>query len=753
MEISANNPNHNFVERVAKLVKSHHTRPENTDLDQNDKELLKILKDADCKSAAHERDDREAPIQSSGPYLEKISSHIYLGPKYNKGKGHEHFDTYPEREILKNSTLNHGYKNLDKELVKGISKLSMDNFHNFLDSSNSILRNTTSFIPSAFFYSKPNVPLYDHLKVSAALAMCIYRSKRDDNNEFMLIRTDLSGIQDYIFKYFRSEQADDKGTRRIRGRSLRVSLTTRAIVQYIVDELGLYDVNVIWLNSDGSMIMAPYSEENEKKLHKIRINVEKYLLDHDRGISCAIEWHIGHYKIIPTVVKDKYENGEDLDVEDSDFKSFMDALMNKINIRKREADLDIIKGTDNDFFLGNEIMPCWSCGLNEIHSDGKCIECEVEEKIGSKIVRNGQFICLKRDSHGDISFLFGNSSYSFSWEDIMMDDFKDTSRILYVNDYPDREKIKDFKIPWEIFMIGNQVPIENEKIVTINDMLKIKNPDGKNKNISEREYFYLGIFKADIDNMGTLISDGFPRFTFPAYASFSRHISIFFTIRANMIAKNNCIYLIYSGGDDISALGPIDKIINFSEEIHEDFKKWIGNDEITFSAGVATTHAKFPLRRGIEIAEGELKQSKSNVLNGKQKDSITLFGTKMFWNEFVNMNRIREKLKKNVMSEQDSNLGRSFMQTLIKLDERNPYKKSIVKGEDVMFPDHILHYYITRNWRGDESEMKNFISEMASECVYKFIRYPATYLIIDKRKRNLCIKMTKVLERIAEERV
>ena len=731
-KISANNPNHHFFERVAKLVRSHHTRPKNTKLDPSDEELLKILKEADCKSAAHEREDREFPIQHAGPYLEKISSHMYLDPKNKVKNVGEFFEVCPEREILRKSTLNQGYKTLDTELVSDISKLSMDNFHNFLDSTNSILRNTTSFVPSAFFYSKPNVPLYDHLKISAAIALCIYRSKQNDNNNFMLIRTDLSGIQDYIFRYFRSEQADDKGTRRIRGRSLRVSLTTRAIVQYIVDELELYDVNVIWLNSDGSMIIAPYSKENEEKLHKIRINVEKYLLDHDRGISCAIEWHIGDYKIIPTVVKDKYEKDEELNVDDFDFKSFMDALMNKINTRKREAHLDIIEGMYNDFFLGNEIRPCWSCGLNEIHSDGKCIECEVEEEIGSKIVKNGQFICLKRNSHGDISFLFGNSSYSFSLEDIMMDDFKDTSRILYVNDYP--EKINDFKIPWEIFMIGNQVPIKNEKIVTINDMLKIKNSDGKNKNISEREYFYLGIFKADIDNMGTLISDGFPRFTLPAYASFSRHISIFFTIRINMIAKNNCIYLIYSGGDDISALGPIDKIIKFSEEIHEDFKKWIGNDEITFSAGVATTHAKFPLRRGIELAESELKLSKSNFLNEKQKDSITVFGTTMFWNEFVNMNRIKEKLEGNVMRDQDSNLGRNFMQTLIKLDERNPYKKSIVKGEDVIFPDHILHYYITRNWRGDESEMKKFISEIASEYVYKFIRYPATYLIMDERK-------------------
>ena len=54
-EISASSVDKGFMETVSKLVQFHHHSPENTGLDQHNIELLKILKDADCKSAAHER--------------------------------------------------------------------------------------------------------------------------------------------------------------------------------------------------------------------------------------------------------------------------------------------------------------------------------------------------------------------------------------------------------------------------------------------------------------------------------------------------------------------------------------------------------------------------------------------------------------------------------------------------------------------------------------------------------------------------
>ncbi|WMT49746.1 MAG: type III-A CRISPR-associated protein Cas10/Csm1 [Thermoplasmatales archaeon] len=759
MEIAESSPNKDFMKRVADLVKYHHTKPENTGLADKDKELLRILKDADCKSAAHERDDRDAPVQKDGPYLDKMSTYLSLKDLKQTKPNRTHFYVQSEQDMLKileGKSGNSGYKQLDEDIVKEIKQLNGDRFSQYIGSINSVLRNKTSFLPSAFYYSNPNIPLYDHLKISGALAICIYRSMKSENSKFMLIRTDMSGIQDYIFKYFRSEQADEKGTRRIRGRSLRVSLTTRVIVQYIVDELNLYDLNVVWLNSDGSLIIAPYSDENEQKLKEIRKNVGQYFIDHDRGITCAIEWNVGDYDIIPAVKKDQNNENEDLETEDSNFRIFMDELMGKVNMVKRRSYYEQISSGLQDFFVEKEIKPCWSCGLNNGNNDGKCDECIREEEIGLYIVKKFDSIILQRNDlgqyEGDLNFGFGNYVYSFSFMK-PMGDLK-SGRILYINNYP--EHLKDFQIPWEIFMIGNYAPTKEEGkggLLTINDMLKINKEKEKTNSIqgtengnissneedlkvggvaSPRKSSYLGIFKADIDNMGTLISSGFPRLTLPSYACLSRQITTFFTVKVNQIASTQRIYLVYSGGDDISALGPIDKVIEFSRILNSEFRKWMENDEITFSAGIATTHAKFPLRRGIDLAEEELAKSKSNIYNGIVKNSITVFETTMNWEVFEEMTKFKEQMQMKITGV-DSNVGKNFLQRLLKMDENNPYKGGSLKGKDLNFPDHTVYYYLQRNWRGNDAERMEFMKEIVKKERYRFIRYPATYILLQER--------------------
>ena len=749
MEIANSNPNRYFVKRVANLVRYHHTRTEDTDLSENDKELLGVLKDADCGSAAHERDDRDRPVQKYGPYLDKMTTYLSLKEWKEVKKERKYFYVQSEEEKLKNIEGNSGssgYKDLDIRIITEISNLNMNQFSNFITSINSILRNYTSFIPSAFFYSNPNIPLYDHLKITGALAMCRYRSIKHGNRKFILIRTDMSGIQDYIFRYFRSEQADEKGTRRIRGRSLRVSLTTRAIVQYIVDELNIYDLNVLWLNSDGSLIIAPYTEENENKLEEIRKNVERYFIEHDRGITCAIAWKSADYEIVPKVQKDQQGENEPLDVEDSKFKIFLDDLMGDVNRVKRNAYYTQISSSDEHFFVSEEIKPCWSCGLNDMVEDERCEECLKEEEIGSYIVKRRDKIILQRLNigkyEGDLDFIFGNIVYSFSFENKA--ESMDSKRIIYINTYPVGEYQAD--VPWEIFMIGNYTPIENDdrndsKILSINEMLKLKknvnsSSDNRKEELgkpsSSRENFYLGIFKADIDNMGTLISDGFPKFTLPSYACLSRQISIFFTAHVNHIANKNGIYLVYSGGDDISALGPIDRVIEFSRILRSEFRKWMENEEITFSAGIATTHAKFPLRRGIDLAEEELAKSKSNIYNGIVKNSITVFETTMNWEVFEEMTKFKEQMQMKITGV-DSNVGKNFLQRLLKMDENNPYKGGSLKGKDLNFPDHTVYYYLQRNWRGNDAERMEFMKEIVRKERYRFIRYPATYILLQER--------------------
>ena len=116
MKIAESSPNKDFMKRIADLVKYHHTKPENTGLDDKDKELLRILKDADCKSAAHERDDRDAPVQKDGPYLDKMSTYLSLKDLKQTKPNRTYFYVQSEQDMLKilegksgNSGLEHPY--------------------------------------------------------------------------------------------------------------------------------------------------------------------------------------------------------------------------------------------------------------------------------------------------------------------------------------------------------------------------------------------------------------------------------------------------------------------------------------------------------------------------------------------------------------------------------------------------------------------------------------------------------------------
>lgn len=156
------------------------------------------------------------------------------------------------------------------------------------------------------------------------------------------------------------------------------------------------------------------------------------------------------------------------------------------------------------------------------------------------------------------------------------------------------------------------------------------------------------------------------------------------------------------------------------------------NDEITFSAGIATTHAKFPLRRGIDLAEEELEKSKSNIYNGIVKNSITVFETTMNWEVFEEMTKFKEQMQMKITGV-DSNVGKNFLQRLLKMDENNPYKGGSLKGKDLNFPDHTVYYYLQRNWRGNDAERMEFMKEIVKKERYRFIRYPATYILLQER--------------------
>ena len=201
----------NDKELISKLIGYHHHHANETDLDEQGKYLLNILKEADARSAAHDREDKEEGIKDVRLY--KISDLLCNGKDKN-------CYTLSTLDSIEDRSINDGYKYILNTLKSDLQKLDFNrdrNQYDVFNSLNSVLYKDTVFVPSAFYYSEPNISLYHHLKLTAAIALSMYRYEkqdielrktRDTNNSFILLLCNLSGLQPYIFRAYKSDSAD-----------------------------------------------------------------------------------------------------------------------------------------------------------------------------------------------------------------------------------------------------------------------------------------------------------------------------------------------------------------------------------------------------------------------------------------------------------------------------------------------------------------------------------------------------------------
>lgn len=199
--------------------------------------------------------------------------------------------------------------------------------------------------------------------------------------------------------------------------------------------------------------------------------------------------------------------------------------------------------------------------------------------------------------------------------------------------------------------IGNY-NISNEKE---SSLIEFKELVKKSKGIER-----LAVFRADVDNLGMLFQTGFvdknskEPYKFVKFSKsvvLSRYLSDFFKRKINLILekkgaaddknelfKKYCdviiqnndkprnIVVVYSGGDDIFAIGTWNDIIEFSVDLRTAFKEFT-NNKVTMSAGIGIFSENFPVYQMANIT-GELESLAKKYPNDKNptKDAVALFG-------------------------------------------------------------------------------------------------------------------------------
>ncbi len=95
------------------------------------------------------------------------------------------------------------------------------------------------------------------------------------------------------------------------------------------------------------------------------------------------------------------------------------------------------------------------------------------------------------------------------------------------------------------------------------------------------------------------------------------------------------IYCLFAGGDDMVFIGPWNMIVEFSQDIYNEFKRYVSNNPwITISTGIQLSDINFPISRSLEEAEKLLDESKSFLKYKDRiplKNSITIFGETVLW--------------------------------------------------------------------------------------------------------------------------
>lgn len=586
---------------------------------------------ADAISAGMDRISMEAEEEKGDPFTDRlisIFSRISLSGQMKTEKYHKllHLgsqnieETFPIGE--KKCSFSE-YAGLLKALEGELHEMDFRNSStlNIIDTLYFLLWKYAWCIPSAAYKDEPDVSLFDHLKTTAAIAACLYAYQRENPHEaldleskvFCLIGGDLSGIQNYIFSVLTQQ---GKIAKRLRARSLFVQLISEIASHKLLHTFDLPLCNLIGSAGGNFYILIPNSRETDVRVAELQKEFDTWTLTH---LNAEIAISLASVKLC----------GRDF----SNFSVILDEqLKPNLNVNKyrpHNSALYSNTGWQQEEFLRPEVVEgddkvCDGCRMHpqyetERNEDNLCIRCFDDTIIGQILPKAKYIAFFDNESHKHKVL-----NYSFElWDDRDMSNQLSYRPylILTLNSPQVKPPVTGFKY------LATHVPKneDNNQLLSFDEIAGTSEGDR-----------LLGYIKADVDNLGDILRRGFQqtRLSISRFSTFSHMLETFFAGYLQETLRNEFrhIYTIFSGGDDFFLVGPWNETIEFAQITRDRFTDFSAeNKDLTFSAGLFLSKPHEPLSYCARLVEKRLRDSKAE----EGKDSITLFGQTVHWDELI----------------------------------------------------------------------------------------------------------------------
>ncbi len=518
-------------------------------------------------------------------------------------------------------------------------------------------------IPDFTGSPETDISLYNHVKDVAAISHAIYLNDNLNNRNLALIIGDMPGIQNYIF-----DVVNKKPAKILRGRSIYVQILTRIFASIFLQRFKLTECNLIMLAGGKFYIIAPSNKSFEHNYKKSIDDIEKYLAENFfYEIKFSAGYEIFNYdklksreitfgeiidKASLTLLNSRHQLFKNSFINTQDFNFILSADYFKGDgtisdrIKCSVTNKPIRKGRDRKIKIADN---------EEIIVD-KQVQNEFE--IGNKITRGTTIIELNGIDYEVKSVTALNNNLSLN---------SNENKKIILN--PDLDELINYKGNKESILkdslfieVANYCSFDDNSVMDFNKIIK------KNNGAE-----VLTLIKGDIDELGLIMSCGLTgnkgTDEIKDYTSISRtttlsnHLKYFFSFFVNgfleswdisnrkedEIKENNkdqYVYTIFAGGDDIMLISPQSASLKLLQEFNKQFTDFVcENPEIHISNSLTNFKDSTPIRIVAEQAEqnqGEVKNVFKNLkmdsfVGEKNKAGTMIFNTPVKNNSYKNI--------------------------------------------------------------------------------------------------------------------
>ena len=605
-----------------------------------------------------------------------------------------------EYEQNNNEKAQQEYLKLWQQFTDALEKIPAShraNWELWLDHFETLWGVFTHAIPSATaFNARPDVSLYDHSRVTAAIATALWRyhDERKETDEthlkalkeqteswqedkFILIQGDFFGIQDFIFAS--GGETNKRAAKLLRGRSFYVSLLTECAALKVLDALELPSTSQV-INAAGKfMIVAANTEHSLRQLQQVQQQLNEWFLQVSYGqAGIGLAWQAASCN--------DFRRGKDNET-DSPYRKL---------IKKLFAQMEVIKAQRYQLCNENAPNPVFSEFLDQFNKeldppvcqiDGKSPAFKKDEsnisvsklaldqiKAGHWLTRRQRILItenpLKMDS------VLGMDIFGFHIAFVQSEDIKGKFGQEAKNG--NLRRAWDFSLPksetdalWNGYArrcINAYVPIVDEtskiesewdkyrgveEAMALDDV-KTLNHIACDDRQAKDDGHWLGIralttLKGDVDNLGLIFEKGLPDISFSKTAALSRQMNAFFSIYFPWLCQSDASYknsyTVFAGGDDFFLVGPWLSQIKLADTMRQAFQRYVThNPELHFSAGLSTHKPGMPITQVGEMAEQALERAKAHNPEEHKippKNAVTCFNQTISWEAFNELTTLR----------------------------------------------------------------------------------------------------------------